>query len=439
MVKTTYSRMRATLFNRLSLHADQSSFEEIDENIRDGVHIGGTNLWVLMLAIFIASIGLDVNSTAVIIGAMLISPLMGPIMGVGYGAGINDFILIKKALGNLIVSIFISLFTSTVYFLISPLSTMQSELLARTTPTIWDVLIALFGGLAGIIALTRKEKSNVIPGVAIATALMPPLCTAGYGLAHGSLEMFFGAIYLFLINCVFIALSTLMLVSYLDPPHKQFVSKELESKVKRHIYIVVLVTILPSIYLAYVLVDREVFNSRANEFINKELVFEKSFVAKQKISPAKKEIDLTLVGAMLDDVKVGELTRKLGAYRIPNAKLVFHQTVIKELDETSLRKSLLNEILTAHQVTDDVKGRQTLNLKEQKKIFDELVAQYPQIKKLAIAKVGEIQADQPQQFFVLLVNIKTKRALSREDLRKITAWLKVRTEVNQVKLAIENS
>ena len=173
----TLSRIRAELAYRFHLGDDQSSFEDIDKNIRDGVELKGENLWLLMFAIFVASIGLNVNSTAVIIGAMLICPLMGPIMGVGYGAGIHDYLLIKKALGNLLISCLIGLFTSSLYFLITPLTIAQSGLLAQTMPTIWDVLIALFGGLAGIIASTHKEKTNVIPGVAIATALMPPLCT----------------------------------------------------------------------------------------------------------------------------------------------------------------------------------------------------------------------------------------------------------------------
>jgi len=211
--------LRRALAYRFSLKADQADPADIDRSIRDGVVFKGTNLWVLMMAILIASIGLNVNSTAVIIGAMLISPLMGPIMGIGYGAGIYDFDLIKRGLKNLGIAAFISLLTSTLYFLASPLSEAQSELLARTTPTIWDVLIALFGGLAGIIATTRKEKTIVIPGVAIATALMPPLCTAGYGIATGSAHYFFGAFYLFFINCVFIAFSTLLVVASMRLPH----------------------------------------------------------------------------------------------------------------------------------------------------------------------------------------------------------------------------
>jgi uncharacterized hydrophobic protein (TIGR00271 family) len=192
--------MRATLNRLFDLRHDQNDPDEIDATIRCGIRVGGTNLWILIFAILIASVGLNVNSPAVIIGAMLISPLMGPIIGLGYAAGINDSELIRRAFRSLTIFVLISLATSTAYFLITPLSQPQSELLARTTPTLWDVLIAFFGGAAGIVALTRKEISNVFPGVAIATALMPPLCTAGYGLANGNLAYFAGAFYLFAIN-----------------------------------------------------------------------------------------------------------------------------------------------------------------------------------------------------------------------------------------------
>ena len=192
--------LRRYLYNLFSLDNYKSSEQEVIESITKSVEFKGINVWVLVFAIFIASIGLNVDSAAVIIGAMLISPLMGPIMGIGLGAGIYDFELIKKAGRNLLVMMVISLITSTTYFLISPLREAQSELLARTTPTIWDVLIALFGGLAGIVATSTKEKGNVIPGVAIATALMPPLCTAGFGLATGNMYYFGGALYLFFLN-----------------------------------------------------------------------------------------------------------------------------------------------------------------------------------------------------------------------------------------------
>lgn len=452
-VQAPISRIRAALAYRFHLRDDQSSFSEIDKNIRDGIEVRGTNLWVLMLAIFIASIGLDVNSTAVIIGAMLISPLMGPIMGVGYGAAINDYLLIKKALGNLLVSILIALSTSTAYFLVSPLSVVKSELLARTTPTIWDVLIALFGGLAGIIASTHKEKSNVIPGVAIATALMPPLCTAGYGIANLSIEMFFGAFYLFFINGVFIAFATLLLVGYINPPHKKFVSAELERKVKRYIYAVVLATVLPSIYLAYGLVKSEVFNSKANEFIRHELVFENSFITKQKVIPNTRVIEVTLVGKKIGDEALSGFSEKLAHYQIPDAKLVIHQAVSKELDVPTLKKTLLSEMLSANQDSQENKskilelqnaiaslqeqqGKKADDMKEQERIFEELVVLYPQVRKLALAKTHELQTARTVGVSVLLVNVVSKKPLSKEDQTRMIAWLKTRTGVDLVKLIL---
>lgn len=453
LLRIVVKRIRASLAYRFNLRADQDSFEEIDKSIRDGCEIRGTKLWVLMMAIFIASIGLDVNSTAVIIGAMLISPLMGPIMGVGYGAAINDYLLIRKAMGNLLVSFLISLFTSTIYFVLSPLSFAQSELLARTTPTIWDVLIALFGGLAGIIASTRKEKTNVIPGVAIATALMPPLCTAGYGLANGSLEMFFGAFYLFFINCVFIAFATLLMVSYINPPHKLFVSEEMENKVKRYIYLVIICTVVPSIYLAYGLVTREIFNSRATDFIRHELLFENSVVAKESISAKTREIDVTLIGQKVSDEKLSEVSKKLADYRIPKARLIVHQSAYKELDETSLKKSLLAELVNSNQDIFDTKNKQirdlqnqlallqaqqSVSLEEQKKIFKELLAQYPQVQKLALAKTYVYQSSKDDKTPVLLVDIASSKAFSKTEQKRIIAWLKVRTEVDQVKLLIDS-
>lgn len=447
-------KIKSSLTRRLSLQSDQLSVEDIDLNIRDGIEIKGTNLWVLMLAIFIASIGLDLNSTAVVIGAMLISPLMGPIMGIGYGAGINDFHLIKKALGNFLISIFIALLTSAIYFTLSPLSSPQSELLARTTPTIWDVLIALFGGMAGIIATTRKEKSNVIPGVAIATALMPPLCTAGYGIANGSASIFFGAFYLFFINGVFIALAALIVIGYIHPPHKKLVNSALEARVRLYIYVVVIATVLPSTYLAYGLVKKEVFNSRANDFIKHELLFDRAVVAKEIISPETRTIDITLVGQQVSEDAISEIVKKLPHYKLPNVKLNLHQSTSNEITEASLTKSLLASVLGATQGTLDSKNKQIqemdstiLKLRaekdtqwggqlEQKKIFDELVVLYPQIQKAAIAKTTEYPIGNVTSKSLLLVYISSDKPLSIADQHKITAWLKARTDANQVALTV---
>jgi uncharacterized hydrophobic protein (TIGR00271 family) len=291
-IQTFIYRAIVSIQHRFSLKEDKAEDSQIDEGLRAGVELKGTNLWVLMFAILIASVGLNVNSTAVVIGAMLISPLMGPIMGVGYGVGIYDSQLIKKSFRNLGIATLISLLVSTLYFLLTPLSNAQSELLARTTPSIWDVLIAFFGGLAGIIGATRSKNTNIIAGVAIATALMPPLCTAGYGLANGNWHYFFGAFYLYSINCVFIAFSSILIIWFLKIKHKQFVDDATELKVKRVLTTVVLLTLLPSVYLAVKLVKDEVFVSVANTFINNELNFPQAHIAERMVSARKKQIEV---------------------------------------------------------------------------------------------------------------------------------------------------
>ena len=216
-----------------------------------------------MCAILVASVGLNMNSTAVIIGAMLISPLMGPINGMGYGIATYDMPLFRRAVKNFTFAVGVSLITSALYFFITPVSTAHSELLARTSPTIYDVLIAFFGGLAGILAISSKLKGNVIPGVAIATALMPPICTAGYGLATLQFNFVFGALYLFTINTVFIAVAALLVCQVLKFPIRSVVDPQKRKGVNRIISAVLLITTVPSIILGYNLVQQENFNEAA--------------------------------------------------------------------------------------------------------------------------------------------------------------------------------
>ena len=299
------SSWRSRLSELFSLQGDKADDQVIDESLRAGVVMRGTNLWLLIFAIFVASIGLNVNSTAVIIGAMLISPLMGPIMGVGYGIGIFDFALVRTALANLAIAVFISLCTSVLYFLISPLTQAQSELLARTTPTIWDVLIALFGGMAGIVAATRKEKSNVLPGVAIATALMPPLCTAGFGLANGNWAFFGGAFYLFTINSVFIALASALVVHGYHVKEKVFIDAKVAARVKSLVMLVTILTVVPSVYLAYQLVQEEVFKVRAQQFIEQQIASKRSYVTQVNVDPSLRLIEVTVIGEYPRCKKIG--------------------------------------------------------------------------------------------------------------------------------------
>ena len=240
-----------SFFNKFRLLEEKEDYVAVADQLEKGVVFKGTNLWVLIFAIFVASLGLNVNSTAVIIGAMLISPLMGPIMGLGLGLGINDIALLKKAGTNFLVATGVALATSTFFFSISPINNAHSEILARISPNIYDVLIALFGGLAGMLATSSKNKGNVIPGVAIATALMPPLCTAGYGLATLQFQFFFGAFYLFIINTVFIAIATFLVVRFLKFPFKELQNAASQKMAKRVVTTIVLATLLPSIYFGY--------------------------------------------------------------------------------------------------------------------------------------------------------------------------------------------
>lgn len=242
--------MRQKIKKAFSLHHDTAGYCEIKERIISGGQVTGTNLCILMMAILIASIGLNMNSTAVIIGAMLISPLMGSIQAMGYGVAVCDAMQLKKSAIGFLFQIVICLITSTLYFWISPISTQTSELLARTQPNIWDVMIASCGGLAGMIGMTRKEKSNVIPGVAIATALMPPLCTCGYGIANGSLRIALGAGYLFLVNTYFIFLTSALVLIILKVPQEGEVSTHLRKRMKRRLIINTILIMIPCIIVA---------------------------------------------------------------------------------------------------------------------------------------------------------------------------------------------
>jgi TIGR00341 family protein len=260
---------------------DKENEEETIQQISSGVAFHGSNLWVLVFAVFIASLGLNVNSTAVIIGAMLISPLMGPIIGMGFGVGINDLVLLKRSIKNYLVATGISVLTATLYFLITPLNEAQSELLARTSPTLYDVLIALCGGAAGILALSTKGKGNVIPGVAIATALMPPLCTAGYGLAMGESSFFFGAFYLYFINTVFIALATFIGVRMLRFKQRRFIDDARLRKMKQYIIGIVVLTMLPAAYMTLQIIRQSMIENNVRRFVRTELSFKGTRIISQ--------------------------------------------------------------------------------------------------------------------------------------------------------------
>ena len=292
------------------LRGDTASVQEITDRIKAGVRFRGTNLSVLILAIFIASIGLNMNSTAVIIGAMLISPLMGSILGIGYGLARYDSAYIRSGAGNLFAQVLISVAASTLYFCLTPIDAPSSALLARTSPTIWDVLIAVFGGLAGIIGVTRKEGGNVIPGVAIATALMPPLCTAGYGIATGVTAYTVGALYLFFINSFFICLTAFIVLKIIDIPSKIARDSVEFSRQKRYLLTFAILVTLPSCFFAYQSVQENLENAQAKSYIEENFKAPPRLAISYTLDNEKKMLTVFTVAGIAED-DLAALTEKL--------------------------------------------------------------------------------------------------------------------------------
>ncbi|HRI22545.1 MAG TPA: TIGR00341 family protein, partial [Panacibacter sp.] len=318
------STLLNTLFN---LHNGEDDRLKTLENVKANLSFTGANLWILACAILVASIGLNVNSTAVIIGAMLISPLMGPIVASGFALGMYDFELLKKSLRNLLIATFAGLFVSTIYFFLSPFKQVQSEMLARTSPNIYDILIAFFGGLVGVIAVTRAEKGNPIPGVAIATALMPPLCTAGYGLATGNFKFFLGAIFLYGINCVFICIATFSIVKFLKYPAKEEIDKKHQKQVRYGISIVVLLMLLPSTYFAYKLFTEQQYQQSVNNFIEEEFTTKGYTIVYKKTNynSSPKVIELAFLSKRFSKDEIDSLNSRLSVRHIPATKLLIRQ------------------------------------------------------------------------------------------------------------------
>jgi len=316
-----FTRLAKGFFN---FGDDRIPEEDVVTSISSDIEFKGPKLWLLIIAVLLASLGLNINSTAVIIGAMLISPLMGPLLGLGLGIAIYDFSILKRASVNFFTATLFSVITATIYFSITPITQAQSELLARTSPTIYDVCIALFGGLAGILAQCCKSQrfGNVIPGVAIATALMPPLCTAGYGLATGNLHYAIGAIYLYIINTVFITFATTLFIAFvLKFKKKSLVDKGKEKKLRKAIIYICIVTMVPSIFLTLGIVQDTIFEQRVNLFIHEEMNHENSQVIRYKADARERTIQVLMLGQRLDSTRLDELNKKLPSYKLENVKL----------------------------------------------------------------------------------------------------------------------
>ncbi len=414
---------------------------DAEQSIRDDVSFHGTNIMILILAILIASLGLNTNSTAVIIGAMLISPLMGPIIGIGLGVGIHDFELIKRALRNLLMAAGFSILASTVFFMISPVGEGHSELLARTSPTIYDVLIGFVGGGAGILAIGSRSKGNVIPGVAIATALMPPLCTAGYGLATWQLNYFFGASYLFIINSIYIAFATFIGCKLLGYKSAAAVDAARARKVKRIVYTLAVLTMLPSIWLTYNMLRENKFLMRANAFVSHECVFPETQVVSDKAytDNGERVISISLIGKplQLDSLELALSSRlKFYGLHIIQGSLTSSAEPANTVDETRTVYQMAQTTIMGQQQQIDSLRRVISNMGRDagEEVAPELKVIFPEVSDIAINRsvFAEVGTNKMDTVNVALVHFSS--ALSENQRQKLKEYLETRLKVADIEI-----
>ena len=430
-------------FNALPDKEDETEFIK---QISSGVTFHGANLWVLIFAILIASLGLNVNSTAVIIGAMLISPLMGPIIGMGLSVGIDDFDLLKRSVKNYLVATVISVITAMIYFIISPISEAQSELLARTSPTLYDVLIAIFGGAAGILALCTKGKGNVIPGVAIATALMPPLCTAGYGLAVGEISFFFGAFYLFFINTVFIALSTFIGVRMLRFQRRTFADAAALQRVRKYIIGIVVITMIPATYMTTQIIRESIQDNNTQQFVKNELTLKGTYIISNKRNDESKTIRIVAVGEPIGEDTIKKAQANLKNYRLEGYKLVIIQG---SQGDNTLRKEDLSGKSLSETKEQLIAQSEQLNILENqlkqywsyetlgKEVSKEIKAICPQVNTISLSLVSEERTDTLATKNYVLALVGYKNALSTAEQQQLQRWLKTRSKADSLRLVLQ--
>ena len=410
--------------------------EAAERSIRSNIYFRGPNAWILAIAVVIASVGLNVNSIPVIIGAMLISPLMGPIFGMGLGLGINDMPLIKSSGKNLLVMVGISLAASFIYFLITPLNlTNPSELLARTNPTIYDVLIALFGGFAGILEQCRKEKGTVFAGVAIATALMPPLCTAGFGLASGNFSYFMGAAYLFVINCIFIMLATYVSVKHFGFREATFTSELAQRRTRILSTVLIVLFIIPSIWTAVTFIRQNNFEGNAVTFAEKCKVYGRTILYDYKIDHAEGSVvNLYFSGEPLSEQARRDLLSQAAEYNIKAEQVVINEyTTTNNDNNAELVKSIYDRMDTEVSRRDAEITRLRQQLRETKKddlpyvqLAREIMGIYPSVQEVTLARGATISADSLEAVPCLSVVIPRDSLFTSTEMKQLSDWLRVR-------------
>lgn len=428
------------IFGFLRLSHEREENQLIHETIESGIVFRGTNLWILIFASFIASVGLNMNSTAVVIGAMLISPLMGPITGIGYSVATYNLDLFKKSIKNYGFSVIAGLVASTLYFALSPIHTEHSELLARTSPSIYDVFIALFGGLAGIVAISSKNKGNVIPGVAIATALMPPLCTAGFGIAIGNLSYFFGAMYLFLINSVFIALSAMLVSQFLKLPKRSFLLSREIKNTKILVVMVISLTVIPSLYFGYSLVRKEKFINLSNKFISQIDDWEGNYLMNEHINGDLRSITLVYVGNEIDSKSHQRLLNKAHKFGLTDVDLKIKQGLPSELIQSDQNnkmqlKRMNNEVISLRESLklntsklDSISQKSSLG----QELLLEISTLFPEISGCSYSETRNFSLQPNSSDVIPVVIFTTEKPISKTSESNIQHWLEEKLKVSQV-------
>lgn len=419
--------------NLFGLHQGEEKPEKVRESVLANISFRGANLWILACAILVASVGLNVNSTAVIIGAMLISPLMGPIVGGGFALATYDINLLKRSIKNLFIATLVGFIVSAIYFYLSPFKEIQSELLARTSPTIYDVLIAFFGGIVGAISITRVDKGNPIPGVAIATALMPPLCTAGFGLATLNFKFIVGALYLYSINCFFIGISTFLILKFLKYKPVQTEDKIFDKKVKTTIYVLMALMIIPSFYLAYSLLQERKYAQNTDRFLNNEFI-EKGYTIIYKnidYNCNPKKIELAFLTKKFDSIEIKTLKDRMFDYNLNNTILEIKQ------NDSDLNKDLLEELkknnnyilqkdLQINNLSNEINTYKVGDLQ----LNNEVKILFPEINDIYFGKVNEyIYTDSIYTKTVIIY-----RSENPVDETKLQNWLS--TKLNDLDLIV---
>ena len=446
-MKVNFNTVREFLKTTLNLTNDVD-IPAASENIRKNIPFRGPNVYILIVAIIIASVGLNVNSIPVIIGAMLISPLMGPITGLGLGLGTNDRELVLFSIKNLLVMVGISLLAATLYFILTPLEIDNpTELLARTRPTIYDVFIALFGGLAGVLETARKEKGTVISGVAIATALMPPLCTVGYGIANLSWQYTVGALFLFSINCIFIAMAAYLMAKFL-----KFPMKTVEQHRTRYFilsYGLVILLAATSIFTGYNVIRENDFTKLANRFVKKNQNIGKTYIYDSQVNIDSKPyvLELRLAGETLNEDTKEMLLRDAENYGIMRSQIVIHEDATVQVDrfnETEIVKNLIATNASNIQVRDDsikVLNAQIALYKQQelpaKQLAEELQVQLPSITRLTLAKGTALEQNVVMSEEQVVVVAHCSTMPSEEEKTRLYEWLKVRLQIDSLEIIFE--